>query len=95
MTTAAPSPARTISSYARDFDDLKTSHSGEAPAWLSSLRQQAWSEFERLGFPTTRRGNELWKYTDLRRLNKEAFARVSEDSVGDITSTTSGLTSMQ
>lgn len=87
MTTAA-APSPTIASYARDFDELKKSRGGDASPLLASLRERAWSEFERLGFPTTRRGNELWKYTDLRRLDSEAFTRVSADSIGDITAET-------
>ena len=86
MTTAAPS--QITATYARDFDELKRSRSGETSPWLASKREQAWEEFERLGFPTTRRGNELWKYTDLRRLNSEAFSRVAADSIGEITSET-------
>ncbi len=66
MTTTAP--PSTIASYERDF--LK--HEDRAD-WLSELQRQAWTEFEKLGFPTTRRGNELWKYTDLRRLDSQAF----------------------
>ena len=83
MTTTAPSG--TIASYARDFDELKRSWAGKTSPWLASLREQAWSEFERLGFPTTRRGNEHWKYTDLGRLDSEAFSRASADNIGHVT----------
>lgn len=68
MTTTAP--ATTIASYARDFSKVE----GGAE-WLVELRKKAWAEFEKLGFPTERRGNELWKYTDLRRLDTEAYSR--------------------
>ena len=37
------------------------------------LRCAAWEEFERIGFPIHRRGNELWKYTDLRPIDRIAF----------------------
>jgi Fe-S cluster assembly protein SufD len=86
MTTAAPS--KTIASYARDFDELRKALNGEGSQWLASLREQAWEEFERLGFPATRRGNELWKYTDLRRLNSEAFSSVSAAQISKITAET-------
>ncbi len=57
-----------------------------ASGWLTELRQAAWAEFEKLGFPTTRRGNELWKYTDLRRLEKDAFAQPGVARAGSLTS---------
>ncbi len=73
MTTAAPAP--TIASYANDF----STREGE-PNWLASLREKAWAEFEKIGFPTARRGNELWKYTDLRRLDSQAFSRANDSA---------------
>lgn len=66
MTTTAP--AKTIASYANDF-----AKNENGAGWLNELRKKALVEFEKLGFPTQRRGNELWKYTDLRRLDTEAF----------------------
>lgn len=77
MTTAAP--AKTIASYASDFSKTEVGSS-----WLAELRKKAWAEFEKLGFPTARRGNELWKYTDLRRLDSEAF-NLSDESSAVIT----------
>jgi Fe-S cluster assembly protein SufD len=44
-----------------------------SPAWLSSARRRAWQTFSELGIPVKRRGNELWKYTDLRPLAEVAF----------------------
>ena len=67
MTTAAPSSE----TYLADYKALSASANG--PSWLNSLRERAWAEFEKIGFPTARRGNELWKYTDLRRLETDAF----------------------
>lgn len=43
------------------------------PTWLREIRQQAWSSFHRLGFPTARRGNENWKYTNVRPLAAAGF----------------------
>lgn len=73
MTTTAP--AATIASYASDFSKI-----GASADWLTDLRKKAWSEFEKLGFPTERRGNELWKYTNLRRLDIETFSLAEESS---------------
>ena len=33
--------------------------------WLRELRQAGFDSFSRLGFPTARRGNEAWKYTNV------------------------------
>ena len=35
------------------------------PAWARELRRDALDTFRSLGFPTARRGNEEWKYTDV------------------------------
>lgn len=57
--------------YATDYQAL-ASTSGE-PAWLTQLREQAWTRFEHLGLPIIRRGNEKWKYTDVRPVANVAF----------------------
>ncbi len=36
-----------------------------APAWLADLRKRAMERFAETGFPTARRGNEAWKYTNV------------------------------
>ena len=52
--------------YADGFDALgqRSDHS-QAP-WVRDLRNHAWDRFNELGFPTARRGNERWKYTNVR-----------------------------
>ena len=40
---------------------------------MHELRNTGWQEFERIGFPIHRRGNELWKYTDLRQIDRSEF----------------------
>ena len=39
--------------------------SASGPSWLRDLRQSGIDNFVRLGFPTARRGNEAWKYTNV------------------------------
>ena len=51
--------------YLTDFHTLESALPAEAPAWLQRLRRQAFSRFSELGFPTARRGNENWKYTNV------------------------------
>lgn len=48
--------------YAADFDAL---NGGAQPQWLRELRSAAWEQFLRAGFPTARRGNEPYKYTNV------------------------------
>lgn len=36
-----------------------------SPAWLADLRKRAMERFAETGFPTARRGNEAWKYTNV------------------------------
>ena len=43
------------------------------PAWLRDVRRSALADFRRLGFPTERRGNEAWKYTNPRPIAEGAF----------------------
>lgn len=57
MTAAADVAER----YRADFHTA-----GEAvPVWLADLRKRAMERFAETGFPTARRGNEAWKYTNI------------------------------
>ncbi len=51
----------TYSRYAEQYAGLASS----GPAWLNTLRQKGFDNFARLGFPTARKGNEAWKYTNV------------------------------
>ncbi|PZC48613.1 MAG: Fe-S cluster assembly protein SufD [Chloroflexi bacterium] len=46
--------------------------------WVDALRRSAFKKFQELGLPTQRRGNEPWKYTDIRKLAKHEFQPVLE-----------------
>ncbi len=50
--------------YAAGFEALRAA--APVPSWLAELRAQGWERFNALGFPTARRGNEKWKYTNVR-----------------------------
>ena len=63
----------TFSKYLVDFQALETDTGKDVPEWLGQLRGRAWSSFERLGFPTARRGNEKWKYPSVRPLAAANF----------------------
>ena len=62
---------RNLASYEADWQERSAEDSSGAAN--SKLAASAWESFKRLGFPTERRGNELWKYTDVRAINAEAF----------------------
>jgi C4-dicarboxylate transporter, DctQ subunit len=60
MTQQATQEQRYLSAF-KAFE-----HNGASgdPTWLRELRRSAMAQFEQAGFPTARRGNEPWKYTD-------------------------------
>ncbi len=69
MTTAVgKAPPR---QYFADFERLYERSSG--PAWLRQLRQRGIEHFSEVGFPTARRGNEPWKYTDVAPIADKEF----------------------
>ena len=45
----------------------------EDPTWARDLRQSAMMNLKQIGLPTQRRGNEEWKYTDVRPIAKTEF----------------------
>ncbi len=59
--TLATSPAA-VENFSSAYENADHAKS---PGWLSGTRQDAWSIFSELGIPVKRRGNELWKYTNL------------------------------
>ena len=66
---------RHLETYRDDWQQLivGSSSNGAAPNPVHDLRKTGWQEFERIGFPIHRRGNELWKYTDLRQIDRAEF----------------------
>ena len=69
MTQSLTKPA----SYSAALDALRRSRDRSAPPWLAELSDHAWARFTQLGFPTARRGNEKWKYTNVAPLARAAF----------------------
>ena len=61
---------------ATHHDDYAARHAalGDAPDWLRSLRSRGFEKFSRLGFPTARRGNEAWKYTNVAPIARARFS---------------------
>ena len=62
-----------VSSYLDAFEAFQSNGASGDPAYLISARRRAIERFGELGFPTARRGNEAWKYTDVGPLAKVPF----------------------
>ena len=72
-----------IARYRSDFEAAEALSTGAGAAWHDDLRRAAFERFEDLGFPTARRGNENWKYTNVRPIARSAFER--PDVPGNVT----------
>jgi Fe-S cluster assembly protein SufD len=59
--------------YAAHFQALESRGEASSPTWLGQFRERAWSRFAELGLPIARRGNEKWKYTDIRPIANASF----------------------
>ena len=59
--------------YLVAFESFEKDGAARDPSWAHTLRRAAISKFNDLGFPTARRGNEEWKYTDIRPIAKAPF----------------------
>ena len=62
----------TLQNYVKEIENL---HSGtdQSPVWLANVRSQATNSLLDLGFPTSRRGNEEWKYTNISPIVNQKF----------------------
>ena len=63
--------------YLADFQSLVQGPGAGAPNWLQDLRDTGWSRFNETGFPTARRGNERWKYTNVGPIARTDFGFAS------------------
>ena len=60
--------------YVSRFKDLESELAADGPDWLHGLRRRAAERFGELGFPTARKGNEKWKYTNVGPIARETFS---------------------
>ena len=58
-------PATQEEAYLAASESFESNGAARDPAWARDLRKAAIAKFRDLGFPTARRGNEEWKYTDV------------------------------
>ncbi len=71
---------KTLDRYQRyhdQFQKIGAAQSLAVPGWLRAVRQKGMEDFSRLGFPTARRGNEKWKYTNVAAIANAEFGRAT------------------
>ena len=73
---------QTIDTY-RQYADQYAGLPTAGPAWLNTLRQRGFDNFSRLGFPTARKGNEAWKYTNVAPVARAEFSLPSKSDVSE------------
>ena len=59
-----------VDHYASDFKQLQALNDNN---WVSPIRSHAMETFAGIGLPTTRKGNEKWKYTNVAPIAKIDF----------------------
>ena len=69
--SASPQVAQYVAEYRRSVDQ-----GGAQPSWVAQARQSAMTQFERLGFPTTR--IEQWRFTSVAPIAERAFTLASD-----------------
>jgi Fe-S cluster assembly protein SufD len=69
----------TIEAYEADFESLDRELRESQPQWLGALRRRAFECFRSLGFPTARKGNEPWKYTNVAPIAETRFSPAPSD----------------
>ena len=70
--------------YQTDFEAFESSLATHEPRWLRETRQGALARFTEMGFPTARRGNEKWKYTNVAPIADASFAFKLSDESSDL-----------
>ena len=69
----AKTPA-TYDTYLAEHREFEKGLPTQRPEWLERTRERALSRFRELGFPTARRGNEAWKYTNVAPIANASFS---------------------
>ena len=67
------SPATQLDQYLAAYESHERNGFSNDPQWAREIRKAAIASFQQVGLPTTRRGNEEWKYTDVRPIARAAF----------------------
>ncbi len=80
------SPTATrASDYQAQFEAFESGLSLNGSGWLHQHRKAALARFQELGFPTARRGNEAWKYTNVAPIARGAFTSAANGQEPSVT----------
>jgi len=60
-----------MSKYRNQYEDFKKNIMGKDAPWVSKIRENAFADFQKTGFPT--RQDEAWKYTNITPLVEKSF----------------------
>ena len=71
--------------YLDDFRALAERPGANGPGWLQDMRERALARFAEAGFPTARRGNEKWKYTNVAPIARATFGYPAEAGLNGLT----------
>jgi Fe-S cluster assembly protein SufD len=69
-----------LGSYLESFAELERHTAGREPAWLQSLRRDAFARFCAVGFPTTH--DEDWRFTNVSEIARTPFRLVRNGAAG-------------
>ncbi len=70
--------------YVTDFQEFTKILNSTDPPWLKEKRETAINHFCELGFPTARRNNENWKYTNVSSIAKTPFIYQQHTNVNGV-----------
>jgi Fe-S cluster assembly protein SufD len=73
MKTDMIEAAEKLSTYISDFEMFGRSASARRSDWLKSIREDAFAQFQQLGFPSTREDD--WRYTNVAPISRVPFRR--------------------
>jgi Fe-S cluster assembly protein SufD len=85
MTTAGQLSFANVNNYVSASEMLEQDGAQWDPSWARSLRKDSLARFKELGFPTARRENEEWKYTDISPIARIPFEIVLTTNTKHIT----------
>jgi Fe-S cluster assembly protein SufD len=69
-----------LGSYVESFTDFEKHAAGREPAWMQSLRRNAFARFCEVGFPTTH--DEDWRFTNVSEIARTPFRLARDGAAG-------------
>ena len=79
-------PSADVERYLAAYEVGRRNGVSREPSWLRAHREAAIARFSALGFPTQRRGNEDWKYTNVATIARAPFESPPASAVSGIAS---------